>query len=219
MRTYGQGDVLATVAYMENELGLKTMVNKDMIAQANFVLKQIMPFYDRYCSPYFQGTDYNAVYHCMPGGATSSSQEGAMKQGYIQLLPHMLRFLAAIRKIVRYHDVTPGSQITWNTAFLAVTNAFKRSGEKGVQDSSAWPNSPPSPPKIRWTTSFANSASTSTATATTPSATCCSASSAACPSASPKTGSMRAPSAARLPLRPRLPHRGFSPRAPEGRQR
>ena len=57
MRTYGQGDVLATVAYMENELGLKTMVNKDMITQANFVLKQIMPFYDRYCSPYFQGTE------------------------------------------------------------------------------------------------------------------------------------------------------------------
>ncbi|MBO6003188.1 MAG: pyruvate carboxylase, partial [Mailhella sp.] len=133
VRTYGQGDVLATVAYMENELGLKTLVNKEMIAQANFVLKQIMPYYDRYCSPYFQGTDYGAVSHCMPGGATSSSQEGAMKQGYIKLLPDMLRFLAAIRQIVRYHDVTPGSQITWNTAFLAVTNAYKRQGEKGVQ--------------------------------------------------------------------------------------
>ncbi|MBO4684022.1 MAG: pyruvate carboxylase, partial [Desulfovibrio sp.] len=133
VRTYGQGDVLAAVAYMENELGLKTLVNKEMIAQANFVLKQIMPYYDRYCSPYFQGTDYGAVSHCMPGGATSSSQEGAMKQGYIKLLPDMLRFLAAIRQIVRYHDVTPGSQITWNTAFLAVTNAYKRQGEKGVQ--------------------------------------------------------------------------------------
>ena len=133
VRTYGQGDILATVAYMENELGLKTIVNKDMIAQANFVLKQIMPYYDRYCSPYFQGTDYSAVSHCMPGGATSSSQEGAMKQGYIKLLPEMLRFLAAIRKIVRYHDVTPGSQITWNTAFLAITNAYKRQGDKGVQ--------------------------------------------------------------------------------------
>ena len=133
VRTYGQGDLLATVAYMENELGLKTIINKDMVQQANFVLKQIMPFYDRYCSPYFQGTDYSVVSHCMPGGATSSSQEGAMKQGYIHLLPYMLRFLAAIRQIVRYHDVTPGSQITWNTAFLAITNAYKRSGEKGVQ--------------------------------------------------------------------------------------
>ena len=44
-----------------------------------------------------------------------------MKQGYIHLLPYMLQFLAGTRRIVRYHDVTPGSQITWNTAFLAVT--------------------------------------------------------------------------------------------------
>ena len=45
----------------------------------------------------------------------------------------MLRFLTGTRKIVRYHDVTPGSQITWNTAFLAVTAAHKRGGEKEVE--------------------------------------------------------------------------------------
>lgn len=56
-----------------------------------------------------------------------------MKQGYIHLLPYMLKFLAGTRKIVRYHDVTPGSQITWNTAFLAVTGAFKRGGERAVR--------------------------------------------------------------------------------------
>ena len=44
----------------------------------------------------------------MPGGATSSSQEGAMKQGYIRLLPYMLKFLEGTRQIIRYHDVTPG---------------------------------------------------------------------------------------------------------------
>jgi pyruvate carboxylase len=51
-----------------------------------------------------------------------------MKQGYIHLLPQILRFLENTRQIVRYHDVTPGSQITWNTAFLAVTGAWKRGG-------------------------------------------------------------------------------------------
>ena len=51
----------------------------------------------------------------------------------IRVEPHMLRFLAAIRQIVRYHDVTPGSQITWNTAFLAVTGAWKRGGEEEVR--------------------------------------------------------------------------------------
>ncbi|MEZ4604223.1 MAG: hypothetical protein R2861_12755 [Desulfobacterales bacterium] len=133
VRWYGQGEVLSTAAYIEEELGLKTHLNKDMIRDCNFVLKQIMPYYDRYCSPYFQGIDYDVIEHGMPGGATSSSQEGAMKQGYIRLLPHMLRFLAGTRKIIRYHDVTPGSQITWNTAFLAVVEAYKRGGERYVR--------------------------------------------------------------------------------------
>ncbi|MFP4658219.1 MAG: biotin/lipoyl-containing protein, partial [Desulfonatronovibrionaceae bacterium] len=132
VRWYGQGEVLSTAAYME-ERGLKTNVNKDMIRKCNFVLKQIMPYYDRYAAPYFQGIDYDVVHHGMPGGATSSSQEGAMQQGYIHLLPYMLRFLAGTRQVVRYHDVTPGSQITWNTAFLAVTGAYKQGGEKAVR--------------------------------------------------------------------------------------
>ncbi|PID78339.1 MAG: pyruvate carboxylase [Deltaproteobacteria bacterium] len=132
VRWYGQGDVLATAAYMEGELGLETRLDKEMIRKANFVVKQIQPYYDKYCAPYFQGVDYDVVSHGMPGGATSSSQEGAMKQGYIHLLPYMLKYLEGIRQIVRYHDVTPGSQITWNTAFLAVTGAYKRGGEKNV---------------------------------------------------------------------------------------
>ena len=133
VRSYGQGDVLATSAYIEEELGLPVRLDRDMVRQANFVLKQIMPYYDRYVAPYFQGTDHDVVRHGMPGGATSSSQEGAMKQGYIKLLPYMLRFLAGARRVVRYHDVTPGSQITWNTAFLNVTAAYNRGGLDAVR--------------------------------------------------------------------------------------
>ena len=132
VRSYGQGDVLATSAYIEEELNIPVELDRDMIRQGNFVLKQIMPYYDRYVSPYFQGIDHDVVFHGMPGGATSSSQEGAMKQGYIKLLPYMLRFLADSRKLVRYHDVTPGSQITWNTAFLAVSSAYKRGDQEEV---------------------------------------------------------------------------------------
>lgn len=133
MRWYGQGDVLSTAAYLE-ELGLKTNLNQQMLREGNFVLKQIMPYYDRYTTPYFQGIDYDVVRHGMPGGATSSSQQGALNQGYIHLLPQMLRFLAGARQIVHYHDVTPGSQITWNTAFLAVTGAHRRGGDSAVQE-------------------------------------------------------------------------------------
>jgi pyruvate carboxylase len=133
VRWYGQGEVLSTTAYIEEEMGLKTGLDKEAIRACNFVLKQIMPYYDRYAAPYFRGIDHDVVHHGMPGGATSSSQEGAMKQGYIHLLPYMLRFLAGTRRIIRYHDVTPGSQITWNIAFLAVTSAFRRGGEEEVR--------------------------------------------------------------------------------------
>ncbi|MDR1046114.1 MAG: pyruvate carboxylase [Candidatus Adiutrix sp.] len=133
VRSYGQGDVLATAAYIEEELGRPVRLDRDRVRQANFVLKQIMPYYDRYVSPYFQGLDHDVVRHGLPGGATSSSQEGAMKQGYIKLLPYLLRFLAGARKIVRYHDVTPGSQITWNTAFLGVSAAYNRGGLEEVR--------------------------------------------------------------------------------------
>ncbi len=132
VRSYGQGDIQSTAAYIKDEFGIDNILNNDAINKANFVAKQIMPYFDRYCSPYFLGTDYNAIHHAMPGGATSSSQEGALKQGYIHLLPSMLEYLAATRKIVRYHDVTPGSQITWNTAFLGVTGAYKRGGDEEV---------------------------------------------------------------------------------------
>ncbi len=133
VRWYGQGEILSTASYINERFGLKSFINRDAIIDANFILKQVMPFFDRYCAPYFQGIDYDVINHGMPGGATSSSQEGAAKQGYIHLLPYMLRFLAGTRQIVRYHDVTPGSQITWNTAFLAVTGAYKRGGERHVR--------------------------------------------------------------------------------------
>ncbi|MDR3134760.1 MAG: pyruvate carboxylase, partial [Deltaproteobacteria bacterium] len=132
VRSYGQGDILSTAAYIEEELGLPVHLDRDVVRTANFVLKQIMPYYDRYAPTYFNGIDHDVVRHGMPGGATSSSQEGAMKQGYIQFLPQMLNYLAGVRKIVRYHDVTPGSQITWNTAFLAVSQAFLRAGPSEV---------------------------------------------------------------------------------------
>ncbi|MDR1656217.1 MAG: pyruvate carboxylase [Deltaproteobacteria bacterium] len=133
VRSYGQGDLMATAAYIEEELGLPVALDRSAIRYANFVLKQIMPYYDRYAPTFFNGIDHDAVLHGMPGGATSSSQEGAMKQGYIQFLPQMLRFLAGVRRIVRYHDVTPGSQITWNTAFLAISTAFRRGGPDAVR--------------------------------------------------------------------------------------
>jgi len=133
VRFYGQPAVLPTVALLEGELGLKTRVDIERIRETGFVLKQIMPIYDRYVRPTFLGPDHDVVHHGLPGGATSSSQEAAMKQGYAFLLPHILVVLELCRKIIRYHDVTPGSQITWTNGYLMVVRAYERGGNEEVE--------------------------------------------------------------------------------------
>lgn len=96
---------MSLAAYLEDELGMKTLLDREAVAKANFAAKQVMPWFDRYCSPFFQGVDYDVTRYQMPGGATSSSQEGAVKQGYIQLLPFMLEFrvLTPHRALPRRH--------------------------------------------------------------------------------------------------------------------
>ena len=131
-RWYGQGAVGALRAALRAE-GFSEQLDQAALDNCNFVLRQIMPYFDRYCAPHFQGYDHNVIYHGMPGGAISSSQEGALQQGYIFLLPQILEYLAIVRQLVLYHDVTPGAQITWNNAFLTISNAYKRNGLEEVQ--------------------------------------------------------------------------------------
>ncbi|MBU4343858.1 MAG: pyruvate carboxylase, partial [Proteobacteria bacterium] len=133
VRFYGQTAVMPVLAYIEGELGLKTRLDKEKIRETAFILKQIMPVYDHYCSPTFLGIDHDVTLHGLPGGATSSSQESALKQGYAFLLPSILLVLELYRKLIRYHDVTPGSQITWTNGYMMVVKAYERGGMTEVQ--------------------------------------------------------------------------------------
>ncbi len=133
VRFYGQTAVMPVLAYIEGELGLKTRLDKERIRETAFVLKQIMPVYDHYCSPTFLGIDHDVTLHGLPGGATSSSQEDALKHGYAFLLPSILLVLELYRKLIRYHDVTPGSQITWTNGYLMIVDAYERGGMSEVQ--------------------------------------------------------------------------------------
>ncbi|MBE9581729.1 MAG: pyruvate carboxylase, partial [Proteobacteria bacterium] len=133
VRFYSQAGVMPVIAYIEGELGLKTRLDKDKIREVAFVLKEIMPTYDHYCRPTFLGPDHDVTRHGLPGGATSSSQEGALKQGYAFLLPHILLILELYRKIIRYHDVTPGSQVTWTNGYMMAVKAYERGGLAEVQ--------------------------------------------------------------------------------------
>jgi pyruvate carboxylase len=132
-RFYGQTAVMPVIAYIEGELGLKTRLDKEMIRETAYILKQIMPIYDCYCRPTFLGTDHDVTLHGLPGGATSSSQEAALRQGYAFLLPNILLVLQLYRKLIRYHDVTPGSQITWTNGYLMVVTAYERGGMPEVR--------------------------------------------------------------------------------------
>ncbi len=132
VRFFGQPAVLPVVAYLEGELGLKTRVDVERIRETAFLLKQIMPIYDRYVRPTFLGPDHDVIHHGLPGGATSSSQEAALKQGYAFLLPDILRVLELVRRLIRYHDVTPGSQITWTNGYMLVVRAHERGGREEV---------------------------------------------------------------------------------------
>ncbi len=133
VRFYSQAPVLSVAAYIEGEIGLKTRLDKEKIREVGFVLKQIMPTYDHYCRPTFLGPDHDVTRHGLPGGATSSSQEAALKQGYAFLLPHILLILELCRKIIRYHDVTPGSQVTWTNGYMMAATAYERGGLAEVE--------------------------------------------------------------------------------------
>lgn len=69
----------------------------------------------------------------MPGGAFPSSFEQAEKGGFLHLMPAILQVMSLYNQIVKYFDVTPGSQITWVTCSGIVNKYYKEYGESGVQ--------------------------------------------------------------------------------------
>jgi len=71
--------------------------------------------------------------HRMPGGAFPSSFEQAETGGFLHLMPAILKVMSLFNKIIRYFDVTPGSQITWVTCSGIVNRYDKERGESGVE--------------------------------------------------------------------------------------
>jgi pyruvate carboxylase len=69
----------------------------------------------------------------MPGGAFPSSFEQADKGEFLLLMPSILKVMSLYNKIVKYFDVTPGSQVTWVTCSGIVNRYAKERGAKGVK--------------------------------------------------------------------------------------
>lgn len=131
VRFYGHPPILGVQAYFE-ESGIHVNLNRPAAELANQKVREWIGHYDWAESP-FKGYDHGVTKHRMPGGAFPSSFEQAEKGGFFHLMPAILRVMSLYNQIVRYFDVTPGSQITWVTCSGIVNRYAKERGEGGVK--------------------------------------------------------------------------------------
>ena len=130
-RFYGQAPMLAVQAYLE-ESSIPVHLNR---REAEAAVQKVREWINQYHwaeSP-FKGSDHNVLRHKMPGGAFPSSFEQAEKGGFLHLMPAILKVMSLYNQIIKYFDVTPGSQITWTTCSGIVNRYAKARGEAGVK--------------------------------------------------------------------------------------
>lgn len=130
VRFYGHPPILSVQAYFE-EAGIKVHLNRKEAEAAVQKVREWIGHYEWAESP-FKGYDHNVTTHRMPGGAFPSSFEQAEKGGFLHLMPFILKMMSLYNKIIKYFDVTPGSQITWVTCSGIVNKYAKERGETGV---------------------------------------------------------------------------------------
>lgn len=129
---YGPPPILTVVdtldAYGYRAAGL----NRNAIIETSNRLRSEREYYGGFESQ-FLGFDPTVQIHKLPGGATGSSFEQAVKGGFLHLMPEILQ-----KELPRVHvelgnwwSVTPGSQILWTTA---VNHVVKKGRYKEPSD-------------------------------------------------------------------------------------
>jgi pyruvate carboxylase len=129
-RFFGQAPMLSAQAYFE-ESGIPVNLDRKLAEACSQKIREWIGAYEWAESP-FKGFDHEVVTHRMPGGAFPSSFEQAQKGGFLHLMPAILKVMSLYNRIVRYMDVTPGSQITWVTCSGIVNLYDKERGQAGV---------------------------------------------------------------------------------------
>jgi len=130
VRFYGQPSMLAVQAYFE-ESGIPVNLERKEAEEACQKAREWIGHYHWAESP-FRGYDHNVIHHRMPGGAFPSSFEQAQKGDFLEFMPAILKLMSLYNRMIRYFDVTPGSQITWVTCSGIVNRYVKEKGEAGV---------------------------------------------------------------------------------------
>jgi pyruvate carboxylase len=130
-RFYGHPPVRPLVRYLR-ELGYDVRLDVKRADEASDVIRGFIRNYERFESQ-FKGFSSDVTVHRMPGGAFPSSFEQAEKGGFLDLMPHVLKGMSYGNRIIKYFDVTPGSQITWTTWAGILQRFHKEGGEQGIK--------------------------------------------------------------------------------------
>jgi len=131
VRFYGHSPILGIQAIFE-ESGIPVHLNRPEAEAAVRKVREWIGHYEWAESP-FKGLDHTVTRHRMPGGAFPSSFEQADKGEFLHLMPAILTTMSLFNRIVKYFDVTPGSQVTWVTCSGIVNRYAKEQGDRGVK--------------------------------------------------------------------------------------
>jgi pyruvate carboxylase len=131
VRFYGHSPILGIHAIFA-ESGIPVHLNR---AEAETAVQRVRDWIGHYewAESPFKGLDHTVTLHKMPGGAFPSSFEQAQKAEFLHLMPAILKMMSLYNRIVKYFDVTPGSQITWVTSSGIINRYAKERGDAGVR--------------------------------------------------------------------------------------
>jgi pyruvate carboxylase len=130
-RYYGHAPVRPVNALLL-EQGLETSLRLDAVDQASEIIADFIGSYEGFESQ-VKGFSYKVTEHKMPGGAFPSSFEQAVKGGFLDLMPAILKGMSLGNRVIKYFDVTPGSQIRWTSWAGIIQYHFKEGGYKAVE--------------------------------------------------------------------------------------
>ncbi len=129
---YGPPPVLSVIQTMESH-GIKAEgMSTDAVVRTSEVLRPERAAYADF-EAQFKGFDPTVQIHKLPGGATGSSFEQAVKGGFLHLMPRILHEeLPRVQiELGNWWSVTPGSQILWTTAVEHVLSGSRYGNASG----------------------------------------------------------------------------------------
>ncbi|MEW6328082.1 MAG: biotin/lipoyl-containing protein [Thermodesulfobacteriota bacterium] len=129
---YGPPPVLSVIQTME-AYGIRAEgVSTDAVIETSEALRPERSAYADFESQ-FKGFDSTVQVHKLPGGATGSSFEQAVKGEFLHLMPKILREeLPRVQiELGNWWSVTPGSQILWTTAVNNVLSGERYENASG----------------------------------------------------------------------------------------